>query len=901
MTRTGLGPTWACGAARPLRSTTAEECVGQTDPGDESSPLAGWRTKRGLRALFELGAAVFEFVRHLVDTTGFPPRWICGDWSPFLGWLHILSDLAIWSAYTAIPCILAYFVLRRRNVSFSRIYWLFGAFILVCGATHLLEAIIFWFPLYRLAALVKLITAVVSWATVVALVPTIPKALAAPTVIELEREFAARKQAENALQQANAELESRVRERTAELAEGRARLHATLTGIGEAVIVTDAQGEITILNSVAQTLTGWTDDALGRNIEEVFSIASDQSGQPAQSDFSRLIHEGASCDLANDVVLLARNGAATPIEGSAAPVRGEHDELFGAVVVFRDVTQRRRADHAIRQSERREKERSERLRLLWEATTVMLCSAEPDAMLRELFANIGPQFGLDMYFNYMVNETGDALRLVSSIGISDEAVNQIARLELGQAINGTVALRRQPMAATHVQQSDDPLAQIARSLGIRAYACNPLVIHNDLLGTLAFASRTRDEFVEDELEVLRTICHYVAVAYERLGLVRQLRDADRRKNEFLATLAHELRNPLAPIRSSVELLSRCDGDSAVVDQARRIMERQLGTMVRLIDELLEMSRISLGKVELRKQRVDLQSVVHTALETSRPLVETQAHELTVTLPGEAVYLDADPVRLAQVTSNLLNNAAKYTEKGGHIWLTGERQDGEIVLSVRDTGIGIAPDHLPYVFDLFSQASPALERSHGGLGIGLSLVRGLVSLHGGKVQARSQGLGMGSEFIVRLPIIDAPDGAPEKPSVHDARARSGPKRRILVVDDNRDAAISLAIMMRLSGHETCTAFDGVEAIQTAAGFWPEMVLLDIGLPKMDGYEVARQIRKQPWGAGIVLVALTGWGQDEDKRRALEAGFDHHLTKPAEARALEKFLESMKPVPADEDSP
>jgi PAS domain S-box-containing protein len=387
---------------------------------------------------------------------------------------------------------------------------------------------------------------------------------------------------------------------------------------------------------------------------------------------------------------------------------------------------------------------------------------------------------------------------------------------------------------------------------------------------------------------------------ERKSAEEALKEADRRKDEFLAILAHELRNPLAPIRNAVELLRRADGNSTLMEQARSMMERQLAQMVRLIDDLLDISRITRRKLQLRKERVELAAVVRSAVEASRPVIDAQAHQLTLTLPPEPIHLDADPIRLAQVFSNLLTNAAKYTEKGGHIWLTAERQGSELVVSVRDTGIGIAAEHLPRLFEMFSQLAPALERSQGGLGIGLALVRGLVELHGGRVEVRSAGLGKGSEFIVHLPMVESPMPVPQEP-VEVEKFRSVPKRRILVVDDNRDAAVSMVMMLRMMGHETSTAYDGLEAVQAAATFRPEVVLLDIGLPKMNGYEAALHIRKQPWGKGMVLIALTGWGQEEDKRRALEAGFDHHLTKPVEAFALEKLLAIISPLthqPADQ---
>jgi signal transduction histidine kinase len=427
-------------------------------------------------------------------------------------------------------------------------------------------------------------------------------------------------------------------------------------------------------------------------------------------------------------------------------------------------------------------------------------------------------------------------------------------------------------------------------MGIRTYACHPLMSGDLLLGTLSFATRARDQLHADELEFLQTICDYVTVAYERARLIQQLRDSDRRKDEFLAVLAHELRNPLAPIRNSLQLLRVGDGD--MIEQARSVMERQLEHMVRLIDDLLDVSRITRGKIQLRKERVELSTAVQNALEATRPLIEASNHELTVTIPAEPAYLDADSTRLAQVFSNLLTNAAKYTERAGRIWLTVERHAGEAVVSVRDTGIGIAAEHLPHVFDMFSQGAPALERSQGGLGIGLSLVKGLVEMHGGNVEAHSDGPGKGSEFIVRLPVVDtlAQSSLPAERSTVEP-AHFSPSR-ILVVDDNRDSVETLGMVLKLQGHDVHTARDGLEAVQAAAAFRPNLVLLDIGLPKMNGYEAARRIREHEWGKSMALIAMTGWGQEEDKRRAFEAGFDHHMTKPVDPAVLERLLAELR---------
>ena len=317
------------------------------------------------------------------------------------------------------------------------------------------------------------------------------------------------------------------------------------------------------------------------------------------------------------------------------------------------------------------------------------------------------------------------------------------------------------------------------------------------------------------------------------------------------------------------------------------MQRQVGHMVRLVDDLLDVSRISRGKIELRKEPVELASVVNHAVEAVRPLCESMDHELTVTLPPKPTYLNADPTRLAQVVGNLLNNACKFTEKGGRIRLTVERDGKQAVIRVQDTGIGIAAEQLPRIFEMFTQVDTSLERSRDGLGIGLTLVKNLVEMHDGTVEARSAGVGQGSEFVVRLPLLSEPLPAlPQQPS--GVKPVATVQRRILVVDDNRDAAESLAMLLKLSGHEVHTAHDGLEAVEAAAKFQPDVILLDIGLPRLNGYEAARRIREQQRDKGLMLVALTGWGQEEDRRRSEEAGFDAHLVKPVDLAALSKLL-------------
>jgi PAS domain S-box-containing protein len=550
----------------------------------------------------------------------------------------------------------------------------------------------------------------------------------------------------------------------------------------------------------------------------------------------------------------------------------------------RDVSEQRAAEESLQRQ-------TTRLRLLWEAAGVLLTAENPDSMLRALLAKIGAHLGVDTYFNFTVNDAGDDLQLASCVGIPPEVAQTIRYLDFGQAVCGTVALQRRPIVATYIQQSDDPRVQLVKSFGLRAYACNPLLVGDRLLGTLSFATRSKDEFDADELAFMETLCHYVTVAYERLRLVNELKEADRRKDEFLATLAHELRNPLAPVRSAVQVLRLKGPDQPELRWSRDVIERQVEHLTRLIDDLMDISRITRNKLELRKERVDLTQAIKGAIESSRFVIEQCGHELIVDLPSEPIYLQGDLVRLAQVFLNLLNNAAKYTERGGRIWISAVRQGEEGVVRVKDTGIGIPPKKLKHLFEMFFQVDRTLERSQGGLGIGLSLVRRLVELHGGTVDARSEGLGKGSEFMVRLPVIVERVPLPQASEPSGAPDFKSPSRRIVVVDDNRDSADALAMFLRLYGYETDTAYDGVEGLEAAERMRPDAVLLDIGMPRMNGYDACRCLREKPWGKGLVLIAMTGWGQEEDRRRTIEAGFDAHIVKPVDPTDLIKLIASL----------
>ena len=686
---------------------------------------------------------------------------------------------------------------------------------------------------------------------------------------KVARDITDRKRAERLLK----ESESTLRER-----EERLNLFVE-NATDYAVILSDPTDLITEWLGGAERITGWpAEEVLGKPVSLIFTPEDRAAGVPEQETA-----RAAATGRAENVRWhQKRDGTRFFAEGVTVGLRGPGGELRGFGKVFRDATPQKQAQSELLK-------RNERLRLLWEAASVLLTTEEPDAMLRELFSKLATHLSLDAYFNYMVTDRGDSLRLESCHGVPEDVARSLERLDFGQAVCGTVARTREAMVVEKVQESADERVSLIKSLGVRAYACNPLLADGRMLGTLSFASRRRDRFDSDELEFLTTVTHYVTVAYERLRLVRELRDTDRKKDDFIALLAHELRNPLAPIRNGLQVL-RLAEDRRVRERSQDMMDRQLTHMVRLVDDLLDVARVSRNKMELRKGRVRLADAVSSAVETARPLIDAAEHRLDVSLPPEPVLLDADLTRLAQVFANLLTNSAKYTEQGGRITLSAEVREGAVVVSVRDTGIGIPAANLPTIFDMFSQVDRSIERSTGGLGIGLALVKGLVEMHGGTVTAESEGLGRGSTFTVWLPTAeDTPQTEAFVVGASARRPTSG--RRVLVVDDNRDSATSMAMMLQLLGDEVRVAYDGLEAVEAAETFRPEVILMDVGMPRLSGYDATRRIREKDWGRIITIVAVTGWGQEGDRAQSKAAGCDGHLVKPVSLPDLERLLSEL----------
>jgi signal transduction histidine kinase/CheY-like chemotaxis protein len=435
---------------------------------------------------------------------------------------------------------------------------------------------------------------------------------------------------------------------------------------------------------------------------------------------------------------------------------------------------------------------------------------------------------------------------------------------------------------------DDDHRRLLQALGLKSYMCVPLRGRGEVIGVITFVwAESGGRYTAEDLVLAQELANRASIAIENARLYAEMREADRLKDEFLAMLAHELRNPLAPVRNALHLMRQPGVSTAAVNQIWEMAERQVQQMARLLDDLLDVSRISRGRIELRKKVIDAAITIRQTVEATRSVIENFQHQFQLDLRDEPLPVEADPARLEQVLTNLLNNAAKYTEPGGRILLSAFREDGSVVFKVKDSGIGIEPETLPRIFDLFVQGDRRTQHPRGGVGIGLTLVKRLVDLHGGQVSAASEGVGKGSEFVVRFPLAHqwVPASAFPEQKVSEAPLR---KRRVLVVDDNHDAADSLAQLLLLSDQDVKVAYGGDEALALVKQFRPEVVFLDIGMPRVDGCEVARRIRSDDELQGAILVAVTGWGRPEDQHRTREAGFDRHVVKPIEPSLLQRLL-------------
>jgi len=662
-----------------------------------------------------------------------------------------------------------------------------------------------------------------------------------------------------------------------------ALLAAIVKSSDDAIISKTLDGIITSWNAGAARLYGFTaEEAVGQPI----TIVIPQERWSEEDVILERLRRGEGIDHF-ETVRKARDGRLIEVSLTTSPIRDRAGRIIGASKVARDITARKRTER--------------RLATQDAVTRALADSAALSEAAPRILGAVCEHLGWEVGGFWSVDSREGVLRCseVWAAPGQTEFKEECRRRTFGPGMGlpGRVWAGRKAVWIEDVtEDANFCRSAAAERAGLHGALGFPIMLGGEVLGVIEFFSPAIREPDEDLLEMMTGIGSQVGQFIERkhaelenVRLVEALKTADRRKDEFLATLAHELRNPLAPIRNTVDLLRARDSEIPELRRPREILERQVHQLTRLVDDLLDVSRITQGKVELRKERIDLASIVNGALEVSRSLIEQMGHRLTVSLPPEPIVMEADPTRLTQVLANLLNNAAKYTEQGGSLCLSAEVEGAQIVIAVRDTGMGIPAAKLPQVFEMFTQLDPAVDRSQGGLGIGLTLVKNLVEMHGGTVEAHSAGIGKGSEFIVRIPLAPETPPAPQReaPPRRELSPAVTP-RRILVVDDNRDAVESLAELLTLFGHEVETAHDGMAAVRAAAAFRPEAVILDIGLPGLDGYEAARRIRDQPEGGGMLLIALTGRGQEEDRRRSKEAGFDYHVTKPLEIETLEQLL-------------
>jgi PAS domain S-box-containing protein len=688
-------------------------------------------------------------------------------------------------------------------------------------------------------------------------------------------------------------LYSERKETEESLRQKHAILKAVTEGTTDAVYVKDLRGRYLMINDAGAHSVGKTvEEMLGRDDEELFPP---EMGREFREHDRRILAEG-KVDTCEEVANVG--GARLIFHSTKGPYRDHHGKVVGLIGISRDITERKLAEEerarllARAESLREDAETAEkRAAFLAEVSSILASSMEDQSTLLNVAGLAVPEFADSCSIHFLKEDgTLECLAVARENGTTQAEVEDfrqsyplpgmpspaLARvLKTGRPeLNpepGDLEMEAKGAARRHLE--------ILRRLSPSSSMVVPLLAQGRVLGTLVFnVSLTRRRYGPTDLSFAEEVARRTALAVDSARLYREAHRSNQLKDEFLAMLAHELRNPLAPALNAMEIMKQYPAEDDALRMSRDILERQVLHMARLLEDLLDVSRITRGKIMLRKEDVELGGVVRRAVESIRPLLQQQRHRISVSLPPDAIYLEADPIRIEQVLVNLLNNAAKYTDEGGHLSLSVERAGGEACIKVEDSGRGIPREMLPRIFDLFVQSDRALDRSQGGLGIGLTIVRSLVEMHGGTVEARSDGPGKGSTFIVRLPILG------RLPTVMKDRVASpaedaGRPLRILVVDDNVDMAQTTALLLNTLGHDVRVAYDGPQALEVAASHRPEVVLLDIGLPGMDGYVVAKELRQRGLEKSL-LVAVSGYGQEEDRRRSREAGFDHHLMKPVE---------------------
>ena len=682
----------------------------------------------------------------------------------------------------------------------------------------------------------------------------------------------------------------------------RARLAAVVDSSHDAIVSKTLEGHIQTWNAAAERLFGYSAaEVVGKPI----TIIIPKELQAEEGQILARLRRGERVDHF-ETVRLTKAGRRIPVSLTVSPVRNAAGIIVGASKIARDISERHRAEQILRQTQAQLVAYAQGLEKLSECSARLWSCHTLQSGLEEVLNAVVELLGAQKGNVQLLDETATVLRIVAQRDFGADFLEFFAEVTAADESACGRALKTGERILVEDIQADEEyrgMREIAGAAGFRAVVSTPLIGPDGtpfgMLSTHFEAVhlpnsqqlRLLDQFVRHACDFIRRCKMEQALRLRE----ESLRDGDRRKDEFLALLAHELRNPLAPVRYALATIRKPGLTLEQRGRANEIIERQVVHMSHLLDDLLDVSRITRGAIVLKKVRTELAPVIEAAIDAARPAIDARQHNLSLDLPAQPLFLEADPVRLTQVFSNLLINAAKYTNPKGQIDLKVVMEGKEVVISIRDNGIGIPAELMPRLFTLFTQARPALERSEGGLGVGLALVRGLVTLHGGHVQAHSAGIDRGSDFIVHLPMSPAANAdGPADPAVTPESRHRG--LQVLVVDDNQDVAESCKTLLELSGHRVSTAYTGREALELAESLHPDVILLDIGLPDISGYEVARRVRGTSWGANAELIAVTGWGQDTDRERAFRAGFDHHLTKPISTDSLETLLQSLHLHPA-----
>lgn len=677
-----------------------------------------------------------------------------------------------------------------------------------------------------------------------------------------------------------------------ELRRQRKLLSTVADNADSALVMVDAQGKLTFVNPAFSRITGYQpEEVLGRSVHETVHYQY-PDGRPfpvEECELDAAYRRNPASIKRREELFVRKDGTTFPVVVTIAPLE-ENGATVGCTAEFRDVTREKQAEASLIRNEHVS-------RFLADVSAALSELTDEEDALRRLAQFAVPRFAdwcaIDLLEEQSLRRVAVAHSDPDKLALAQEYHD---RFPPDKATSSSWRILRTGESQLVPQIEDAMLIAsiedqeqlgLLLKLGLRSYIGVPLKVRDSMLGVLTFVSaESGRQFDEADLALAEDLAARAAVAVENVRLYEDLREADRRKNDFLAMLGHELRNPLAPIRSGLDLLKLSGEEDEVVD----LMSGQVDHLVRLVDDLLDVSRILRGRVELKRQVIDLQGILRRAIETIRPLFDAQRQRFVIDLPDEPARVDADPVRLTQIFTNLLHNASKYTEAGGSITLALERSGRHVTVSVADTGIGIDPHLLPHVFELFVQSARTIDRSQGGLGIGLTLVKSLVEMHGGTVAARSEGPGRGSRFEVRLPTLETEAKSPSSVASTPTQRTS---RRVLVVDDNVPAAkLLVRLLGALGAQDVVTAHDGPGALVAAEAYAPDIILLDVGLPKLSGLEVARRLRSRPEFASTLLIALTGYGTEDDRRRSADAGFDDHLTKPPTLDALRALLERRK---------